>query len=1115
MAYVSSQLDTIIRENIKDESVYRMIRQMIESERAPAEEQTRYLKQLHHLATTHYDTLEEMFEAYLSVGCDVLHLPEGVVSFIDANIYHIEASYPDATLAKKQFKLDDVLCKWTVRRGKTQSFVNMNSMPDSPKPDVESLDHIENYLGTPLRLNGDIWGTISFSGDIQRDNAFSQLDIEFIELMAQGISNALDSASKQQLQELAENRYRLMFENINTPVILYEVQTYDIIDVNQSAIDFYGYSYEEFMEISAFDLNMLPQRDIENRILENRAAGRAYTQFPHRLKSGDIREIEAYMSDLEMDGRLVRFAVIYDYSERHEAEEALKHSEANLRAIFDTASQFMFLIDDTSKIVAMNRSARKLIEDMTDTNPGIENTIPNRYGLDAARYLVSDYIMFALQGKTIQHETNITLPQQDKPIYIDYRYVPVKTADDTIIGVCVTGQDITTLKSSQEQLSRERNILRALIDNLPDSIYIKDANARILTANHRYVETTASTSIEDVIGKNAIDLFPRNGVEYYHDDVQVLSGNKLIGKHESLFEGDQIVGTHETSKIPLYNEHNHIVGLVGVERDITKQLEVEQALQRRDAILNTISIAAQEFLTNPAWREGIKTVLENLGHAIDIDRAYVYQNVEMDSGLGSIPVYEWLRDGVQAHFEYRDDRITKWAVGRWVRQFVRGNMIYGNASDMEPDEEKLMRERDVQSIVMIPVMVGTYWWGVIGFDCVFAPRTWFTPELDALMTAASTLGSAIEREQMEQGIRENEEKFTQLITHIPETFWIYDIYNQSIVYASDNYETMFGVSLADRQRDVNLFLAQVHPEDRQLVTESLAKQSRGEASEYEARFKKGNIYRWASIRIYPIRDIEGQTYRVAGVASDITERKQAEKDKLEMLAQRERVAILSQFVRDSTHEFKTPLSIINTRLYLMEKSDDPEIRHNNLQLIREQVKGISQLIESLVLMSRLDSRAEITMKPMNINTLLRQMDLSLRDNYAERADDIRMILDDEIPPIIGNLIYITEAVKNLVDNAVRYSSEGQQIAIRSFQDEKHVVIEVQDNGIGISEDEMTEIFKRFWRKDIAHSTRGFGLGLPIAQRIAQRHGGDVTVESEPEKGAIFRILFPKIVVLNN
>jgi len=1113
MAYVSSELDNIIRQNIKDESAYHTVRQMIESERAPVEEQTHYLRQLHRLATTQYDSLEEMFEAYLEIGCEVLDISSGIVSFIDAGIYHVEASYPDQSITKNQYKLDGIICKSTVEADATQTYHNINSLPPSSKPRYGATGDYENYVGTPLRVHHNIWGTICFFDTNKRDEPFTEQDIEFVELMAQGISNALDNTSRQHMQELAENRYRLMFENINTPVMLYEADTYEIIDVNQAAIDFYGYSYEDFMEITAFELNMLPHKDIENRILQNRAAGRAYTRFPHRLASGEIREVEAYISDLEIDNRLVRFAVIYDYSERHEAEEALKHSEANLRAIFDTTSQLMFLVDDTANIVAMNRAARKLIEKMSDTRQGRDDTM-SRYGISADRYLVSDYLKLALQGKSISHETFLTLDNHD-PMYIDYRYVPVKTADDTIIGVCVTGQDITKLKTSQEELSRERNVLRALIDNLPDSIYIKDTNARILTANQQYVETTIADSIEAVIGKNAMELFPGYGHEYYQDDVRVLSGEKLIGKHEPIVHDGDHVGTHETTKIPLYNEYDHVVGLVGVERDITQQLATETALRHRDAILNTISSAAQQFLTHPDWRDGIETILAQLGQVIEIDRVYVYQNIEMEDGFGALPLYDWTQDHVPRHVDFRDNVPTQWTLTRWVKEFVHGNLIYGRIDDMQVDEQQVMAERGIQSIAVIPVMVGAYWWGVIGFDTVNTAREWHPAELDALMTASSTLGAAIEREQMEQGIRENEEKFTQLITHIPEAFWIFDMETQNIIYASENYEEIFGVSLADRKRDVNQFLAQVHPDDRELVTQSLGKQSRGEVSEYEARFLGGDRYRWVSIRIYPIRDTDGNLYRMAGIASDITDRKQAEEDKLEMLAQRERISILSQFVRDATHEFKTPLSIINTRLYLLEKSDDPEVQQNNLQLIRDQVSGISELIESLVLMSRLDSRADLTFNPVNINTIMRQLDSAIRDNYADRADDFSIQFDEDLPPIIGHLNYISQAVKNLVDNAVRYSDDGQPITIRTYQDKKYVIIEVEDEGIGIAPDEIGEIFKRFYRHDIAHSTRGFGLGLPIAQRIAQRHDGSITVESTPNVGSIFRIYFPKLIVLSD
>ena len=233
-----------------------------------------------------------------------------------------------------------------------------------------------------------------------------------------------------------------------------------------------------------------------------------------------------------------------------------------------------------------------------------------------------------------------------------------------------------------------------------------------------------------------------------------------------------------------------------------------------------------------------------------------------------------------------------------------------------------------------------------------------------------------------------------------------------------------------------------------------------------------------------------------------------------MLAQQERISILSSFFRDASHEFKTPLSIINTSIYILGKTEDKLTRQQHSNLIQQQVRDISDLVETLVLMSRLDSRTELTFSPLNINSIMRQTYVSTCDSYPHREHDIQLILDDELPLILGHANYILQAIGNLVDNAMRYSNLGDAVYLRTYHNNAYVVVEIEDEGIGIPNNKLSEIFKRFYRGDEAHSTRGFGLGLPIAQRIAQRHGGEVTVESVYDHGSVFRMVFPKIKVLS-
>ncbi len=1102
MVLMSPELEKIIRQNVQDESTYRAIYDLITRNESSVTGHVDYLSILHQLTTSHYENLDAQFMAYLRAGCDVFGIEQGIIRQIVHDTAFTQAVFPQSSDQASEISLDYLMCKYVAQH--QQTIANHHISPDQIlNPDTQ----VACYIGAPLVIDNTLWGTISFYSSNARNHHFTGEELQFMELIAQNISHAIGKFTDQ--QQPTQKHYSFVFENIDTPILMYDVDTYNIIEANPAASEFYGYSYEEFLSLSLVDINMLPPDDVESMIKESYALDQPYVHFPHRLKYGEVREVADYTNDLNLNNRHMRFSIIYDYSDRHEAEEALKHSEANLRAIFDNTSQLMFLVDDTANIVAMNRAA-ELLNDLIDPSQSSTADTLHQYHIKADRYLVSEYIERALKGESISYESLLTRGN-GQPLYINYRYVPVKTPDDEIIGVSVTGQDITSLKLSQDALSRERNLLRTLIDNLPDSIWIKDAQARLLNANQAYITLANASSLEEILGKTVLEIFPDFGERYYHDDMIAISQGTIITKEQPSQLPNGTTRLSSIIKIPLYDESEHIIGVVGVGHDITAQRKMENALRRRDQILSTINDAGQKFLKNANWRDHMEDILAQLGNTLEVEHVYLKRNVDFTTGAGATYEYEWSVEGIP-----KFDTLPVYpAIPRWSEILRSGELLYGRYDDMQPDEQEQMLAHHVRSFVVAPVMVDSKWWGSMGFDAIQTDRYWHPFELEALATAASTLGAAIRRELIEKGLRDNEEKFNQLVTHIPEAFWIYDIPSQKLIYSNSNYEKIFGITIEDRHRDRNTLLAQVHPDDRSMMLENLARQSRGEISQLEIRFlNDNNDIRWINIRIYPIQNADGEIQRVAGIASDITEQKQAETVRLDMLAQQERINILSSFFRDASHEFKTPLSIINTSIYILGKTEDLQTRQQHSSLIQQQVRDISDLVETLVLMSRLDSRTELTLAPLNINSITRQTYHRFKDLYPNRVNDFQIILDDKLPLILGHSNYILRAISNLVDNAVRYSNFGDSIVLRTYHNDAYVVVEVEDEGMGIPDSKLSEIFKRFYRGDEAHSTRGFGLGLPIAQRIAQQHGGEVTVESEYEHGSVFRVIFPRIKVLN-
>jgi signal transduction histidine kinase len=108
--------------------------------------------------------------------------------------------------------------------------------------------------------------------------------------------------------------------------------------------------------------------------------------------------------------------------------------------------------------------------------------------------------------------------------------------------------------------------------------------------------------------------------------------------------------------------------------------------------------------------------------------------------------------------------------------------------------------------------------------------------------------------------------------------------------------------------------------------------------------------------------------------------------------------------------------------------------------------------------------------------------------------------------IQGSLDFLYQAIASILENAIRYTPPGGTITLRTYQQDSQIILEIQDTGTGIDDKTLPHIFERFYRADLAHSTSGFGLGLPIAQKIIERHNGQIEVKTKPGRGSTFRIV---------
>lgn len=191
--------------------------------------------------------------------------------------------------------------------------------------------------------------------------------------------------------------------------------------------------------------------------------------------------------------------------------------------------------------------------------------------------------------------------------------------------------------------------------------------------------------------------------------------------------------------------------------DVTDRVEAEQAAARRDRILEAVAFAAEHFLRGTPIAEAIPPVLARLGEAADVSRVYIFQDHRDDQGrLLTSQRYEWTAPDVEPQADNPELQNVPYAESGfswWEEAFARGEVIVGQVREFPEAERAFLASQGIMSIVVAPITVGGRTWGFVGFDECYREREWSPAEIEALRTAAGTIGVAIEREALERDLR--------------------------------------------------------------------------------------------------------------------------------------------------------------------------------------------------------------------------------------------------------------------------------------------------------------------------------------------------------------------------
>ncbi|MGA2683988.1 MAG: PAS domain S-box protein [Verrucomicrobiota bacterium] len=428
--------------------------------------------------------------------------------------------------------------------------------------------------------------------------------------------------------QLIDERFKLIARATNDVFWDWDLET-NAVWRSEGASKTFGYPPDELVS----DINIWIHRihpEDRSRVQEGIQAvinsGKEFwrEEYRFRCKDGLYAEVldRGYVVR-DAKGRPVRMVgALSDISQSKAMETRLKEDRNLLRTLIDNLPDYIYAKDMAARKTLSNAADVRALGCKSEAEV-LGKTDFDFFPKDIAEQLYKDDMEVLKGHPHINREEKIVNAKGDVFWTITTK-VPRRDATGNIIGLVGGGRDITRQKEAELRLTAERNLLRTVIDNLPDAIYVKDAETRKTLTNKADLNNLGSGSEAEVLGKTDFDIFPHNiAAAFFADDQAVLkTGQPVVNREEKVVRSDGGIRWLLTTKVPWHNAAGKIIGLVGIGRDITDKKLLEEQFLR-----------AQRLESIGRLATGIAHDLNNILAPILISTTLLRQKIQDDQGL--------------------------------------------------------------------------------------------------------------------------------------------------------------------------------------------------------------------------------------------------------------------------------------------------------------------------------------------------------------------------------------------------------------------------------------------------------------------------------------------------
>jgi PAS domain S-box-containing protein len=416
-----------------------------------------------------------------------------------------------------------------------------------------------------------------------------------------------------------------------------------------------------------------------------------------------------------------------------------------LESLIDSSLDVIFRISPKGRLNFVSKSIKDLLGYLPEEIVGesisklVSHENPSKFFRSISLlFRKNDEITFQIN---LKHKDGSTIPVEIRGKVVTFE--GNKMGQGTI-------RDIRVRLETEEKLVSSENIFKAIWENSKDGMRLTDQDGKIVICNPAFAYLF-SKSVEDLVGRPISDLYDPT---FKSKVLQNYKSNFIKGEIEESFEDN--INLWNGTKVFLEISNSIIEDskrkryLLSIFRDISERKLNEEMLQKKTMLLQGIAKTTNALISDVNYGSAFNTALGILGESADVDRVYIYKHIEdFDTGeLYLTPLFEWIAEGVESQLS--DENLQKLSYSRFAplkfyESFINGESLKFIIRDLPKEYQSIFVDRNIKSIILVPILIDGAYWGFIGFDECHSDRIWSSDEESILSALAGTFGEVLKK----------------------------------------------------------------------------------------------------------------------------------------------------------------------------------------------------------------------------------------------------------------------------------------------------------------------------------------------------------------------------------